>query len=159
VKGTLSLEHMADHKLKQIPPKFTQTEKQIKVRVFDIENRNVVFTKKEFLMKHDVHLFDSIRQVKKADEVYGVIVAENEYGFIVKSFGEVKGLLTFADVKASKKSDLKVGDSVKCWVLFNKKGSGLALTLDSKKVPEQSNSEKSLKDLFPSTEQHDALCD
>lgn len=34
VKGQLRLEHMADFAIKTIPPKFTQTGKQIKVRVF-----------------------------------------------------------------------------------------------------------------------------
>ena len=34
VRGTLPLEHMADHPLKVIPPKFTQVGKEIKVRIF-----------------------------------------------------------------------------------------------------------------------------
>ena len=41
VKGTLSLDHMADHPLKVIPPKFTQVGKEIKVRIFNVEGRNV----------------------------------------------------------------------------------------------------------------------
>jgi len=46
-------------------------------------------------------------------------------------------LLTFADLKENQskkeKGDLKTGSIVKTYVLFNKKGSGLALTLDKKK--------------------------
>jgi len=41
VMGTLSLEHMADHPLKVIPPKFMEVGKQIKVRVFNIEKRSI----------------------------------------------------------------------------------------------------------------------
>ena len=54
VKGVLRLEHMADYPVKVIPPKFTQVGKQIKVRVFSLEDRSLVFTKKDSLMKHDV---------------------------------------------------------------------------------------------------------
>lgn len=39
VKGVLKMEHMADYPIKQIPPKFTQTGKQIKVRVFALDER------------------------------------------------------------------------------------------------------------------------
>ena len=64
-------------------------------------------------MKHDVPLFKSLKSVKKGDKVIGVIVSQNEYGFIVKSFGEVKGILTFADVKENQskreKTELKAG--------------------------------------------------
>jgi ribosomal protein S1 len=59
VKGTLKLEHMADYPIKVIPPKFTQTGKQIKVRVFSVDERQVIFTKKDSLMKHDVPLYKS----------------------------------------------------------------------------------------------------
>ncbi len=89
-------------------------------------------------MKHDVPLYKSQKSVKKGDKVIGVVVAQNEHGFIVKSFGEVKGLLNFADVKENhtktEKGEIKVGSYVKTYVLFNKKGSGLALTLDKKKA-------------------------
>lgn len=61
-----------------------------------------------------------------------MVVAKTEYGFVVKSFGGVKGLLTFKEINSSKNSDLKEGSLVKTYVLFNKKKSGLALT-DSKK--------------------------
>ena len=43
--------------------------------------------------------------------------------------------MTFADVKVNHskvQSELKTGSIVKAYVLFNKKGSGLALTLDKK---------------------------
>jgi ribosomal protein S1 len=36
VKGILPREHLADHPVKVIPPKFTQVGKQIKVRVFAV---------------------------------------------------------------------------------------------------------------------------
>lgn len=59
VKGTLRLEHMADYPVKVIPPKFTQTGKQIKVRVFSLDERSLLFTKKDSLMKHDVPLYST----------------------------------------------------------------------------------------------------
>jgi len=155
VKGQLRLEHMADFPIKTIPPKFTQTGKAIKVRVFQIDERAVTFTKKESLMKHDVPMYASQKAVKKGDKIIGVAVAQNEHGFIVKSFGEVKGMLNFTDVK-EKKGDVKVGSSVKCYVLFNKKGSGLALTLDKKKARAEKVSEadsKTLADWLPTEEE------
>jgi len=138
VKGTLKLEHMSDFPSKTIPPKFATVGKQIKVRVFSVDERKVLFTKKDTLMKHDVQLFKNLKSVRKGDLIQGLIVAQNDHGFIVKSFGEVKGLLTFADVKEhlSKKDkfELKPGCAVKAYVMWNKKGSGLALTLDKKKA-------------------------
>lgn len=68
-----------------------------------------------------------------------MVVAENEYGYIIKSFGGIKGLLTFADLKAHGKSsskDLKVGSVVKSYVLFRKKDKGMALTKDKAKAKE-----------------------
>ena len=59
VKGYLRLEHMTDYPVKVIPPKYTQTGKQIKVRVFSLEERNLIFTKKDSLMKHDLQIFES----------------------------------------------------------------------------------------------------
>lgn len=113
VKGVLKAEHMADHPIKQIPPKFTQVGKQIKVRVFSVDDRTVVFTKKDTLMKHDVQLYKRLKDVKKGDTVTGVIVAQNDHGLIVRSFGEVKGLLANQDVKQnSKKVELKAGSAV-----------------------------------------------
>lgn len=90
---------MADYPIKVIPPKFAQTGKQIKVRVFLLEERSLVFTKKDSLMKHDVPIFKSLKSVKKGEKVIGVVVAQNDHGFIIKSFGDVKGLLNFSDVK------------------------------------------------------------
>jgi ribosomal protein S1 len=101
VKGVLTLEHMADHPLKMIPPKLTQIGKQIKVRVFAIENRNILFTKKDTLMKEKVPIYSNPASLGKGDKVYGVVVGQSEYGFVLRSFGGVKGLLTFDDIKKS----------------------------------------------------------
>ena len=56
------------------------------------------FTKKDTLMKSDVPVYQSYKDVKKGDKVVGVVVAECEHGYIVKSFGSLKGLLTYEDV-------------------------------------------------------------
>jgi len=101
VKGVLTLEHMADHPLKVIPPKLTQIGKQIKVRVFAIENRTILFTKKDNLMKEKVPIYSNPASLGKGDKVYGVVVGQTEYGFVLRSFGGVKGLLTFDDIKKS----------------------------------------------------------
>lgn len=89
-------------------------------------------------MKHDVPIYTSIKSVKKGDKIAGVCVAQNEHGFIFKTFGDIKALLTFADIKENhtkkEKGEIKPGSFVKSYVLFNKKGSGLALTLDKKKA-------------------------
>ncbi len=66
-------------------------------------------------------------------KIVGVVVTQNEHGYIVKSFGGIKGLLTFADIKAhgkQGKKDYKEGSICKAYVLFRKKDKGMALTLD-----------------------------
>ena len=90
----------------------------------------------------------------------GVIVAQNEHGFIVRSFNDTKGLLTFTDVSENmskkEKSELKPGACVKTYVLWSKRNSGLALTLDKKKVKlvdSNAELEKSLSSYLPQTEE------
>ena len=75
LKGTLRIEHIADYPVKVLPPKLIQTGKQIKVRVFSIEERTLLFTKKDSLMKHDVPIFKSLKEVKSGEEIIGVVVA------------------------------------------------------------------------------------
>lgn len=74
VKGFLYLDHMSDHPLKTLPPKFTQVGKSIKVRVFSVDQRTVEFTKKESLMKEKCPVFNSYDDVKKGDKIISVIV-------------------------------------------------------------------------------------
>lgn len=63
VKGTLPIEHMADHPLKVIPPKLAEIGKQIKVRVFSVDQRSVVFTKKDTFLKDKCPVFTSSKDV------------------------------------------------------------------------------------------------
>lgn len=147
VRGLLTIEHMADHPLKVIPPKLAQVGKQIKVRVFAIENRTLLFTKKDTLMKEKTPVYQNAAEVVQGNKVMGVVVGQVEHGFVIRTFGGIKGLLTLDEIKKSTKqrvkiSDLKPGSMVKTYVLFNKKKSGLALTLDKKKAKKQ-NAESS----------------
>jgi len=107
VRGNLYLEHMADNALKVMPPKFQEVGKEIRVRVLNVDSskRALEFTKKDTLMKQDTPVFNSYRDVKKGDKVIGVIVAANEHGYVVKSFGHLKGLLTFEDIKSKLTED------------------------------------------------------
>lgn len=140
VKGRLYLEHMADLPLKTLPPKLTQVGKEIKVRIFyiDFKTRYIDFTKKESLFRDKTPIYQSYREADKGAKIVGVVVDENEHGYVVRSFGGIKGLLTFADIKAngSQIKDLKVGSIVKAYVLFRKKDKGMALTLDKAKAKE-----------------------
>jgi ribosomal protein S1 len=140
VKGRLYLEHMADLPLKTLPPKLTQVGKEIKVRIFyiDYKTRYIDFTKKESLFRDKTPVYQSYRDADKGSKIVGVVVDENEHGYVVKSFGGIKCLLTFADIKAngSQIKDLKVGSIVKAYVLFRKKDKGMALTLDKAKAKE-----------------------
>jgi len=152
VKGHLHIEQMADNALKVMPPKFLEVGKEIRVRVFSVDagKRSVVFTKKDTLMKDDTPVFKSYRDVKKGQKVIGVIVAETEHGYVVKSFGNLKGLLTFEDVqsKLSKNYDtsaFKPGSIVKAYVLFKKKDKGVALTLSKKKAKADNTEEDESK--------------
>jgi len=101
VKGNLHIEHMADNALKVLPPKFQEVGKEIRVRALSVDasKRSLEFTKKDTLMKESTPVYKSIKEVKKGDKVVGVIVAESEHGYVVKSFGNLKGLLTFEDIK------------------------------------------------------------
>lgn len=141
VKGRLYLEHMADLPLKVLPPKLTKIGKEIKVRVFSIDykTRYVEFTKKETLFKEKTPVYQSYRDALKGSKIVGVVVAENEHGYIIRSFGGIKALLTFADIKQHGKQgakELKVGSIVKAYVLFRKKDKGMALTQDKVKAKE-----------------------
>lgn len=139
VRATLPIEHMADHPLKVIPPKFTEVGKEIKVRVFGIDGRHVELTKKDSLMKDSVQVYDSLNDLKPGMTLCGVVVGKTEHGFVVKSFGGLKGLLKHDDVKEFgvkklKTTDLKSGSALKAYVQFVKKGKGIALTLSKKKA-------------------------
>jgi hypothetical protein len=141
VKGRLYLEHMADLPLKTIPPKLAVVGKEIRVRVFsiDFKTRYVEFTKKETLFKDKTPVYQSFRDAKKGAKLVGVVVSENEHGYIIRSFGGIKALLTFKDIKEHGKAstkDLKSGSIVKAYVLFRKKDKGMALTLDKAKAKE-----------------------
>ena len=83
-------------------------------------------------------MYQSYREAEKGAKIVGVVVDENEHGYVIKSFGGIKGLLTFADIKAngSQLKDLKVGSMIKAYVLFRKKEKGMALTLDKAKAKE-----------------------
>lgn len=56
---------MSDYPVKVIPPKFKQMNKQIKVRVFNLdpEERELEFTKKETLMSQKTPVFPSYKEV------------------------------------------------------------------------------------------------
>jgi len=130
---------MADHPLKVLPPKFSTAGKEIKVRVLNVEGRHVEFTKKDSLMKENAPVYQDLSELRPAMKLLGVVVGNTDHGFVVKSFGGLKGLLTHADIKENaakhlKSTDLKSGSAVKCYVQFIKKGSGIALTLSKKKA-------------------------
>ena len=136
---------MADNALKVMPPKFQEAGKEISVRVLSVDSskRSLEFTKKDSFMKADAPVYQSYKEVKKGDKVIAVVVAEAEHGYVVKSFGNIKGLLTFEDVKSKltdgyDASQFKPGSILKTYVLFKKRDRGLALTLSKKKAKEAS---------------------
>ena len=166
---------MADNALKVLPPKFQEVGKEIRVRILNVDasKRSLEFTKKDTLMKESTPVYKSIKEVKKGDKVIGVIVKESEHGYVVKSFGNIKGLLTFEDIKeklgkAHDAAQFKIGTIVKAYVLFKKKDKGMALTLNKKKTKasvteqggdaeEQGHGRKTIETAFlPSEEQVEA---
>lgn len=102
VQGTLHFEHMADHPLKVMPPKFQEVGKELNLRVLHVDApaRLIEFTKKDTLMKEDCPVYKTHKDIKKGDKFVGVVVSSNEYGHVVRSFGTLKGLLTFEDINA-----------------------------------------------------------
>ena len=132
---------MADNAIKQMPPKFLEVGKDIRVRVLSVNpsKRSLEFTKKDSLMKDDAPVYQSYKEVRQGDKMVGVVVAHKEHGYVVRSFGNIKGLLNFDDVeeklgKSYEKSGFKVGSIVKAYVLFKKKDKGVALTMSKKKA-------------------------
>lgn len=107
LKGNLYLEHMSDNPIKIMPPKFTETGKTIRVRVLsvDVPKRFIEFTKKDSFMKDDAPVFQSYRELKKGDKVICNVVGHVEHGLVVKSFGNIKGLITYEDIKLKEKSN------------------------------------------------------
>ena len=92
----------------------------------DSKSRTLEFTRKESLFKQNVAVYQSYKEVQKGAKLYGVLVGENEHGYIIKTFGGIKGLLTFADIKANskqskKEQSYKFASIVKAYVLFKKK--------------------------------------
>ena len=151
VKGILSLEHMADHPLKVIPPKFTKVGKEIKVRVFNIEGRQVELTKKDSLMKDSVPVYTALSDIRPGMKLQGLVVGKTEHGYVVKTFAGLKGLLKHDDVKEHgvkklKTADLKAGTALKAYVLFVKKGKGIALTLSKKKAKKNMEEDEAATD-------------
>ena len=92
---------MADNPLKVLPPKFQEVGKEIRVRVLNVDasKRSLEFTKKDTLMKESTPVYKSFKEVKRGNKVVGVVVSDSEHGYVIKSFGNLKGLLTFEDIK------------------------------------------------------------
>lgn len=92
---------MADTPLKHMPPKIVEVGKKIKVRVLSVNvaKRFIEFTKKDSFMKDDAPVYQSYKEVKKGSAVICNVVAHCEHGMVVTSFGNIKGLITYEDVK------------------------------------------------------------
>ena len=164
VQGSLHIEHMADTPLKVMPPKLQEVGKELSFRVLhvDASTRLIEFTKKDTLMKEDCPVYKTHRDIKKGDKFVGVVVSKNEHGYIARSFGTLKGLLTFEDINAKqekaapseKPTEYKIGSIIKAYCLFKKAGKGVALTLSKKKAtaegadPAASTAEKQALDSF-----------
>jgi ribosomal protein S1 len=137
IKGHLHIEHMADNPIKTMPPKLTEVGKTIQVRVLSVDQakRYIEFTKKDSFMKDSAQVYNSYKEVKNGDKVICNVVAECEHGLVVKSFGNIKGLITFDELKAKYGDEkLKPGTVLKAYTLFKKADQGLALTLSKDKV-------------------------
>lgn len=90
-------------------------------------------------MKDSVAVYTSLNDLRPGMKLQGLVVGKTEYGYVVKSFAGLKGLIKHDDFKENgmkklKTSDLKPGTAIKAYVLFVKKGSGIALTLSKKKA-------------------------
>ena len=91
------------------------------MRVFSVEGRSVTLTKKDSLMKEKVQVYGSMAEVSPGSSITGLVVASTEHGFVIRTFGGLKGLLRHDDVKEYgakklKTGDLKVGSSVRAYV-------------------------------------------
>ena len=113
-------------------------------------------------MKDKAPVYSSISEVRQGSKILGLVVGEADHGYVIRTFGGLKGLLTYADVKANSsliKGELKSGSIVKSFVLFVKKGSGMALTLNKKSArkgqeeEDQAESKSILESYFPNSEQ------
>lgn len=64
----------------------------------DTSKRYIEFTKKDSFMKDDAPVYSSYREVKKGDKLICNVVSRVEHGLVIKSFGNIKGLITFEDI-------------------------------------------------------------
>ena len=103
-------------------------------------------------MKDSVPVYTSLSDVRPGMKLQGLVVAKTDHGYVVRSFGGLKGLLKHEDVKENgvKKlktaGDLKAGTAIKAYVHFVKKGSGIALTLSKKKAKKNVKDEQDSDD-------------
>jgi ribosomal protein S1 len=67
IQGHLHLEHMADQPIRVIPPKLLEQGRETTVRVLKVNasERFIEFTKKDSLMKEDVPVVASFKEVKQ----------------------------------------------------------------------------------------------
>ena len=46
-------------------------------------------------MKDKAPVYSSITEVRQGSKILGIVVGEAEHGYVIKTFGGLKGLLTF----------------------------------------------------------------
>ena len=101
-------------------------------------------------MKDDAKIYQDAKEVSIGDKLVCVVVSKTEHGCVTKTFGGIKGLLTFADIEEKLGSDydrkqFKKGSIIKSYCLFKKKEKGLALTLNKKKLKKLESIEGTLE--------------
>ena len=144
----------------------------------DASARLIEFTKKDSLMKEDCPVYKNHKEIQKGSKIVGVVVSTTEYGHVVRTFGPVKGLLSFEDIKKriedksekkgkdgdeGAKFEYKVGSVVKAYCLFKKAGKGVALTLSKKTAKAgaeeglNTGSSRAMEALLPTEQQIDSI--
>jgi hypothetical protein len=105
--------------------------KKIKVRVMSVdqEKRNLILTKRKLFMKENIPTIIQRNKVEIGQQVYGLIVNSNQFGYIIKFFDgnflmpvvnlglllEIMGILPLSELKKERKgsesSESNAGDS------------------------------------------------
>lgn len=93
----------------------------MKTRVLFVNPTNKVLklTIKPLMISEDLNILSSYKNIDKSMEYYGTIVSENDFGFTVAFFNNVKGFLTYKDIEDSNnisRKNYKVGQTIKVFI-------------------------------------------
>lgn len=158
IKGVIDSLNLSDKPLKsQFKTKFKEN-KSIRARVLSIDplNKRLFLTTKPIFMQESAEIIKDISNVSPGDSFYGYVSGQNNFGFIISFFNNLKGLLTFKHLEEFDKrglDSLPLGKTIKVYIIFvnkEKKKLGLSLSKPENLLLNQSQRVISYENTFES---------